>query len=85
MMDITNKPIFAAEGIEKNIDKEDYTNIFNIHKKGSKASMNRVQSHLYDYYKKFDGDKFNRKPQSIVDSIGKWKHYKEEFYNIFEY
>jgi len=85
MMDIVDKPLFASEGIQNNVDREDYTNVFNIHKKGSKASMSRVQSHLYDYYKKFDEERFKREPQSIIDSLGKWKYFKEEFYNIFKY
>ena len=85
MMDTSSKSIASYDGISKTINKEDYTNIFNIHKKGSKASMSRAKSHLYDYYKKFDGDKFSRKSHSIIDSLGKWKHFKEEFYNIFEY
>lgn len=85
MMDTSSNSISAFDGITGTVDREDYTNIFNIHKKGSKASMGRVQSHLYDYYKKFDEEKFSRKPHSIIDSLGKWKYFKEEFYNIFEY
>ena len=85
MMNTSDSSISAFDDITNTVDREDYTNVFNIHKKGSKASMGRVQSHLYDYYKKFDGDKFSRKPHSIIDSLGKWKHFKEEFYNIFEY
>lgn len=85
MMDSSNDSMSAFDGIASTVNREDYTNIFNIHKKGSKASMGRVKSHLYDYYKKFDEDKFSRKPHSIIDSLGKWKHFKEEFYNIFEY
>lgn len=85
MMDISGSSLFASEGITSNIDSKEYTNIFNIHKKGSKASMGRAKSHLYDYYRKFDEDKFSRKSHSIIDSLGKWKYFKEEFYNIFEY
>jgi hypothetical protein len=87
MMDISSNTntISAFDGITDTIDREDYTNIFNIHKKGSKASMGRVKSHLYDYYNKFDDNRFSRKSQSIIDSLGKWKYFKEEFYNIFEY
>lgn len=85
MMDTSIKSISAFDDITNTVDKEDYTNIFNIHKKGSKASMGRVKSHLYEYYKKFDDNRFSRRPHSIIDSLGKWKHFKEEFYNIFEY
>jgi hypothetical protein len=54
-------------------------------KNGSKASAKNVKNSIMEYYNHFDQDKFSKKTNSTIESLRKFKHFKEEFWNIFDY
>lgn len=66
-------------------DDNDSNKKIKYNKNGSKASMKNVKNNIIEYYNHFDQDKFSKKTNSTLESLRKFKHFKEEFWNIFEY
>lgn len=66
-------------------DDNDLDKKIKYNKNGSKASMKNVKNNIIDYYNHFDQEKFTKKTNSTLESLRKFKHFKEEFWNIFDY
>lgn len=59
-------------------------NYNNLIKGNNNISMSSAKNKIYNYYKRFDDEKFTRKTKSVIDSFSKWRHFKDELYYIFQ-
>lgn len=67
--------------LTENYKKVNYDKLI---KNNDRASMSSFKNRIYNYYKRFDNENFTRESKSVIDSLGKWKYFKKELFNIFE-
>lgn len=75
--------LFTNLDDEENNDEEN--KIIKFHSSGSKASTKNVKNNIRDYYNSFNNERFTKKCDTTIESLQKFKHFKEEFWNIFKY
>ena len=84
-----NTTSFLSE-LFTNLDDEDTNNdtdnkIINFNSSGSKASTKNIKNNIKDYYNSFNDERFSKKCDTTIESLQKFKHFKDEFWNIFKY
>lgn len=82
-----NSSSFLSE-LFTNLDDEetnDDNKIIKFNSSGSKASTKNIKNNIRDYYSSFNDERFTKKCDTTIESLQKFKHFKEEFWNIFKY
>ena len=59
-------------------------NLVKYDKSGSNVSSNKMKSSIQEYYNKFNDEKFTKDCDTTYKSLKKFKHFKDEFYNLFK-
>ena len=73
----------------KNSDGK-FDNRFSINKKikydknGNNVSSSKMKSSIQEYYNKFNDKRFTEECDTTYKSLKKFKHFKDEFYNLFK-
>lgn len=63
--------------------KNSVNNLVKYDKSGSNVSSNKMKSSIQEYYNKFNDEKFTKDCDTTYKSLKKFKHFKDEFYNLF--